>query len=99
MRSLSTRSRLLGLAGLLMLALGPLGQAGAQNPAATPPAEPVLAADLREEIQHIPVTVSDLYARQETRQIPITVFRPAGAGPHPLVHACYCVGKKTQVVS
>src|SRR5450830_544290 len=82
---LSTRLRLLGQSGLLMLALGPLGQAGAQTPATAPAAEPVLAADLREEIQHIPVTVSDLYGRQETRQIPITVFRPAGAGPHPLV--------------
>jgi dienelactone hydrolase len=47
--------------------------------------EPGLAADLHEEIQHIPVTVADLYGRQETRQIPVTVYTPDGAGPHPLV--------------
>lgn len=68
--------------GWLLAAQGPWPEAEAQTPAA---AEPMLAADLHEEIQRIPVTVSDPYGRQETRQIPITVFRPAGAGPHPLV--------------
>ena len=46
--------------------------------------EPV-ARDMREETQRISVTVKDLYGRQETRQIPITIFRPVGDGPFPLV--------------
>ena len=45
--------------------------------------EPV-ARDMREEVQRISVTVKDMYSRQETRQIPITIFRPAGDGPFPL---------------
>ena len=44
MPCLSTRLRLLGLAGLLMLALGPLGQACAQTPAAAPAAEAYVPA-------------------------------------------------------
>ena len=74
--------RLACAAGLLLAAQGPWPEAGAQT-ATTP--DPVLAVDLHEEIQHIPVTVSDPYGRQETRQITVTVFRPGGAGPHPLV--------------
>ena len=35
--------------------------------------------------QRIPVTVKNLYGREETRTIPLTVFRPAGDGPFPLV--------------
>jgi dienelactone hydrolase len=45
----------------------------------------VRAADLREEVQHIAVTVKDMFGREETGQIPLTIFRPAGDGPHPLV--------------
>lgn len=56
----------------------------AQTPAAAP-AEPPLAADLREEVRHVPVRVKDLYGREESRDIPVTVFRPRGAGPFPLV--------------
>ena len=41
--------------------------------------------DLREETRPISVTVKDLYNRQETRQIPVTIFRPKGDGPFPLV--------------
>jgi dienelactone hydrolase len=44
-----------------------------------------LALDLHEEVQHLAVTVKDMYGRQETRSIPLTLFRPAGAGPFPLV--------------
>lgn len=55
--------------------------AGAQAPAADPP----MALDLQEEIQRIPVTVKDLYGRTETRSMPVTLFRPQGAGPFPLV--------------
>jgi dienelactone hydrolase len=54
--------------------------ASAQTPAETP-----LALDLHEEIQRTSVTVKDLYGRQETRQISITIFRPEGAGPFPFV--------------
>lgn len=43
-----------------------------------------LAADLREEVVRIPVTVRDRHGRQETRAMPITIYRPAGGGPHPL---------------
>ena len=48
-------------------------------PAETPP-----ALDLQEAVVRIPVTVKDQYGRQETRQIPITIYRPAGNGPWPL---------------
>ena len=41
--------------------------------------------DLREETRQISVTVKDLYSRQETREIPVTIFRPRGDGPFPLV--------------
>ncbi len=56
--------------------------------------EPPLALDLHEEIQRISVTVKDLYGREETRQIPITIFRPEGAGPFPLVIMSH--GRATQ---
>lgn len=65
------------------------GAAWAQQPPAaqaTPAAaQEVVAKDLREETVHIPVTVKDLYGRQETRNIPIVIFRPQGDGPFPLV--------------
>lgn len=44
-----------------------------------------LAADLQEQIYRSPVTVKDMFGREETRQIPLTVFRPRGEGPFPLV--------------
>ncbi len=53
----------------------------------TAPAVPVSelpAADLREEIQRIPVTVKDFYGREETKLITLTIFRPPGEGPFPL---------------
>jgi dienelactone hydrolase len=43
------------------------------------------ARDLREEVQRIAVAVKDQYGREETRQIPVTIFRPPGDGPFPLV--------------
>ncbi len=45
----------------------------------------VVAKDMREETVRIPVTVKDMYNRQETRTIPIIIFRPQGDGPFPLV--------------
>lgn len=61
-----------------------LAWAGLAAAQAIPAAEP-LALDLREDVQRLPVTVKDLYGREETRQIPLTIFRPAGDGPFPLV--------------
>ncbi|MBY0466580.1 MAG: hypothetical protein K2W33_16715, partial [Burkholderiales bacterium] len=49
------------------------------------PAPEVWAKDLREEVVRINVTVTDMFGRQATRPMPITIFRPAGEGPHPLV--------------
>ena len=49
------------------------------------PAPEVWAKDMREEVLRTPVTVTDMYGREETRALPITVFRPSGDGPHPLV--------------
>lgn len=60
--------------------LGAWAVAGAQAPAPE-----VWARDLREEVVRIDVTVQDLHGRQETRAIPLTLYRPAGEGPHPLV--------------
>lgn len=43
------------------------------------------ALDLRETLVHIPVTVQDLYGRQETKPMAITLYRPPGEGVFPLV--------------
>ncbi len=43
------------------------------------------ARDLHQETQSIAVTVKDLFGREETKQIPVAIFRPDGPGPHPLV--------------
>ena len=48
------------------------------------PAPEIYSQDMREEIVRINVTVKDMYNRQETRPIPITIYRPAGDGPFPL---------------
>lgn len=53
--------------------------------AQTVPAAEPMALDLHEEILRLQVTVKDLYGREETRQIPLTTFRPSGDGPFPLV--------------
>src|SRR3954465_1002779 len=54
----------------------------AQTAAAAPE---IFAKDMREEIVRISVTVKDMFNRQETRPMPITIYRPAGDGPFPLV--------------
>ena len=69
------------VARLVTLLLCAAGAAVAQT---VPAAEP-MAVDLREDIQRLSVTVKDLYGREETRQIPLTSFRPPGDGPFPLV--------------
>jgi dienelactone hydrolase len=53
--------------------------------AAVAQTDPPEARDLQEETQHIAVTVADMYGRTETRRIPVTIFRPRGDGPFPLV--------------
>lgn len=69
-------------AGLLALACA---LAGSSARAEDEPAPEVFARDLREEIQHIPVTVSDAFGRTATLPIAVTIFRPPGDGPFPLV--------------
>ncbi len=44
-----------------------------------------IAKDLLEETAFISVTVKNLYGRAETRKIPVTIYRPQGQGPFPLV--------------
>ena len=43
------------------------------------------ALDLRETLERVPVTVQDLYGRQETKPMAITIYRPPGDGVFPLV--------------
>ncbi len=63
-----------------------IGPAWAQDAstAAAPPAE-LMAKDLREEVVRIQVTVKDMYGREATKSLPITIYRPAGEEPFPLV--------------
>lgn len=70
--------RVLSLLAGLCFCTGTWAQAAA-------PAQEIFAKDMREEIVRTPVTVKDLYGREETRAMPITIFRPAGEGPFPLV--------------
>lgn len=71
-------------AGIACLLVAAAAAAAAQAQTIAP-AEETLAQDLQEQVVRIPVTVKNIYSREETRQIPVTVFRPAGAGPYPLV--------------
>ena len=50
----------------------------------TAPALP-LARDLGEQVLEVTVSVQDMHGRREQRTIPVTVFRPQGAGPFPLL--------------
>lgn len=74
-------------ARLIRLLLGCIASAcGAIAPAQNGPAdEPALAQDLHEQVLRLPVSVKNVYGRDETRSIAITVFKPAGDGPFPLV--------------
>jgi dienelactone hydrolase len=53
-----------------------------EKPSAAPE---ILAKDLREEVLRTQATVKDMFGRQETMALPITVYRPPGEGPFPLV--------------
>jgi dienelactone hydrolase len=48
-------------------------------------ASEIQAKDLREEVLRTQATVKDMFGRQETMPLPITVYRPQGDGPFPLV--------------
>jgi dienelactone hydrolase len=56
--------------------------AHAQN---APTDEPALAQDLHEQVLRLPVSVKNIYGREESRNIALTVFKPSGNGPFPLV--------------
>jgi dienelactone hydrolase len=78
-------SRVKAAAAVFLLWLAAIAQTASAQPAAAAPAQPGLAADLREEVLRLPVTAKDLYGREETREIAATVFRPPGDGPFPLL--------------
>lgn len=65
----------LALATALAAALPPLAVAAADAP---------LHRDLREEVLHVQVKVGSAFGEVEGR-LPVTLFRPAGDGPFPLV--------------
>jgi dienelactone hydrolase len=44
-----------------------------------------LARDLREEVVRIQATVKDAQGREQSLPLPITIYRPAGGGPFPVV--------------
>lgn len=69
---------------LLAAAIAAALPARASTDAATPSAE-LLQRDLREEIVRVPAKVSDAFGREIEAQLPVTLFRPAGDGPFPLV--------------
>jgi dienelactone hydrolase len=74
---------------LLLCAVALLhGMAGAQAPEPATPAAPagdIMARDMREEIVRVDVKVKDMYGREETKPMAITIYRPAGEGPYPVV--------------
>lgn len=75
-RAATLAALLSGLSGL------PVAHAQVAAPAPAPAAR--LAADIREEHQSLPVTVTDAYGRRESLAIALTLFRPPGDGPFPL---------------
>ena len=66
----------------LALHLGGAAWAQEEKPGSAPD---ILAKDLREEVLRTQATVKDMFGRQETMPLPITVYRPQGDGPFPLV--------------
>jgi dienelactone hydrolase len=58
--------------------------ASAALPSSPAPA-PSLAQDLRETVLRLRVEVADMFGRREPREIAVTVFRPPGEGPSPLL--------------
>jgi dienelactone hydrolase len=73
-------------AGLVRALLGGAAATGcALALAQNAPADDAVAKDLHEQVLRLPVTVKDGFGRQETRSIALTVSKPAGDGPFPLV--------------
>jgi dienelactone hydrolase len=70
---------------VFLLALQLCGGVWAQDEKPSAAAPEVLAKDLREELLRTEATVKDMYGRQETKPLPMTVYRPPGDGPFPLV--------------
>lgn len=74
---------------LVLVAAGLAGLAHAQTepaPTGRAPSDRLpLAVDLQERIEQVSVTVKDRNGREQTRAIPVTVYRPPGEGPFPLV--------------
>lgn len=66
------------------------------GPALAQPAGERIAADLREEVTRIEVKAKDLYGREETASIVLTVFRPGGEGPFPLAIVSHGRGNAQQ---
>ncbi len=95
-RPIASRLAVFGLAALATMAFaqwaGDDGAAPSANIASSPaasvatsPAGAEPARDLHEDTAWIDVQVADLYGRREARRIPVTVYRPDGAGPFPLL--------------
>ena len=70
---------------LAVAACPALAQETATANAWSPSLERPPAVDLREELQKVSVTVKDMYGRTETREIPVTIYRPDDDARHPLV--------------
>lgn len=73
-----------GVFGRLAVVLAGFAASFALHAQTATPAGQIFSQDMREEIVRISVTVKDMYNRQETRPVPITIYRPAGDGPFPL---------------
>lgn len=83
-RALAVWAAALGMAGLVRAQSPEAAPAPVATPAATPAATPTLSLDLREAIVRVPATVQDAFGKTISGDLVVTVFRPPGAGPHPL---------------
>jgi dienelactone hydrolase len=70
--------------GLLWACVASIGAALAQAQQA-PADDHATAQDLHEQVLRLPVTVKNIFGREESRNIALTVFKPVGMGPFPLV--------------
>ena len=86
-RAAALAAALLALPLAWAQSVAPAASAASTAPvaSATSATERAPALDLQETVLRTQVTVKNLYRREETRPLPITMYRPAGAGPYPLV--------------